>query len=113
MSSSTSQNSDQVLQQHLNHKLETRAYPKTICPSEVPRALVAGELAEMGASNWRELMPDVRKLVWEMRDRGEVEILQHGEALGNHVGLEDVKGPIRVRRKTEKLDMTSAMQCQY
>jgi len=45
-------------------------------------------------------MPDVRKLVWEMRDRGEVEILQYGEALGDHVALEDVKGPIRVRRKT-------------
>lgn len=54
----------------------------------------------MGASNWSELMPDVRKLVWEMRDRGEVEIMQHGEALGDHVGLEDVKGAIRVRKKT-------------
>jgi len=44
-------------------------------------------------------MPDVRKLVWQMGDRGEVEILQRGEVLGDSVGLEDVKGPIRVRKK--------------
>lgn len=99
MSSPTSQNSNHVLHQHLNRLLETRAYPKTICPSEVPRALAASDLAAMGASSWRELMPDVRKLVWEMRDRDQVEILQHGEALADHVGLEDVKGPIRVRKK--------------
>ena len=100
MSLSATQNGDRVLQQHLDRLLESRTYPKTICPSEVPRALAAGELEEMGASSWRELMPDVRRLLWQMRDRGEVEIMQHGEALGAHVGVEDVKGPIRVRKKT-------------
>ncbi len=100
MSSSAAPNSDHILQQHLNRLLATREYPKTICPSEVPRALAAAELAQLGASSWRELMPDVRKLAWQMRDRGEVEILQRGEALGDDVGLEDVTGPIRLRKKT-------------
>lgn len=100
MSSSAAAGSDHILQHHLNRLLATRAYPKTICPSEVPRALVAAELAQLGVSSWRELMPDVRRLAWQMRDRGEVEILQRGEALGDDAGLEDVKGPIRVRKKT-------------
>jgi Protein of unknown function (DUF3253) len=43
-------------------------------------------------------MPEIRDLVWEMRERGEVEILQRGEVLGMDVGVRDVKGPIRVRR---------------
>ncbi len=89
----------QVLQDHLNRLLDTREYPKTICPSEVPRALAVEEMKKLGASCWRDLMPDVRKLVWQMGDRGEVEILQRGEVLGDSVGLEDVKGPIRVRKK--------------
>lgn len=46
-------------------------------------------------------MPSVRELVWEMRARGEVEVLQKGEVLGNDVTLQDVKGPIRVRRARE------------
>ena len=91
--------STQILQRHLDRLLETRAHPKTICPSEVARALTSAELEEAGASSWRELMADVRHLVWQMRDRGEIEVLQHGEVLGNDVGLEDVKGPVRVRKK--------------
>jgi hypothetical protein len=38
-------------------------------------------------------MPDVRKLVWQMGDRGEVEILQRGEVLGDSVGLEGRERP--------------------
>jgi len=33
-----------------------------------------------------------------MRARGEVEVLQEGEVLNNDMMLQDVKGPIRVRR---------------
>ncbi|KAK8218900.1 hypothetical protein IWZ01DRAFT_427920 [Phyllosticta capitalensis] len=86
------------LESSLNHFLTHRAYPKTFCPSEVVRALSSQELTAEGAKEWRELMPRIRQVVWEMRDRGEVEILQRGEVLGNHVGVDDVKGPIRIRR---------------
>ncbi len=44
-------------------------------------------------------MPEIRREVWGMRDGGEVDILQRGEVLGDEVGLEDVRGPVRVRRR--------------
>ena len=44
-------------------------------------------------------MPEIRQRVWQMRDQGEVEIMQRGEVLDDDVSIDDVKGPIRVRRK--------------
>ena len=44
-------------------------------------------------------MPNIRWKVWERRDRGEVEILQKGEVLPEDTALEDIKGPIRVRKR--------------
>ena len=87
-----------VIMHHLVLLLDTRDWPKTICPSEVPRAMTTAELSSAGASNFRDLMPHVRQIVWEMRDRGEVEILQKGSKVSDNVALEDIKGPIRVRR---------------
>jgi len=43
-------------------------------------------------------MPAIRQLTWESRARGECEIVQRGEALGLEVGVDDVRGPIRIRR---------------
>lgn len=85
------------LHAHLTRLLNTRTYPKTICPSEVARALSASELQVLDAREWRDVMPAIREIVWEMRDRGEVEIMQKGEVLGSEIGLEDVRGPIRLR----------------
>ena len=92
----------EILKPHLDLLLSSRQYPKTICPSEVPRSLSASELRNCGASHWRDLMPDIRQILWDMRDEGEVEILQGGSPLSGDVSVEDVKGPIRARRKVEK-----------
>lgn len=51
-------------------------------------------------------MPRIREAVWEMRKAGECEVLQKGEVLGDEVGLEDVRGPIRVRRTTSTTTTT-------
>ncbi len=90
----------EVLKGYLDRLLASRELLKTICPSEVARALSREELETAGASTWRELMPEIRNLVAEMRDRGEVEVLQKGAVLKGElgVGLADVKGPVRVRR---------------
>ena len=87
----------QIVLSHLNHLLGKREYPKTICPSEIARALSSDELSQLGATTWRDTMPDIRTVVWELRDAGEVEICQRGEVLGVDVGVEDVRGPVRVR----------------
>lgn len=88
-----------AVQGHLNRLLKARASPKTICPSEVARALSKDELDNLDAHEWRDVMPMIRERVWCMRDQGEVEILQKGQVLANSIGLGDVKGPIRVRLK--------------
>ncbi|KAF2840068.1 hypothetical protein M501DRAFT_931452 [Patellaria atrata CBS 101060] len=87
-----------ILYSHLSNLLNTREYPKTICPSEVARALSRSDLDLLHAESWRDTMPSIRELVWAMRDAGEVEILQKGEVLENDVGLEQIKGPIRARK---------------
>jgi hypothetical protein len=87
----------EVILKHTHRLISARDYPKTICPSEVARALSASELSALHAPDWRATMVDVRELVWELREQGEVEVLQTGEVLDVE-SLSDIKGPIRVRK---------------
>ncbi|MCJ1457030.1 hypothetical protein MMC28_007396 [Mycoblastus sanguinarius] len=87
-----------ILMPHIDRLLSSREYPKTICPSEAPRALTASELRATGTSTWRDLMPEVRQLLWQMRQQGTVEILQKGLPVPDGIDLEDVKGPVRARK---------------
>lgn len=43
-------------------------------------------------------MPVARALVWTMMQEGRVEVLQGGRPLDRSTVLEDVRGPIRVRK---------------
>lgn len=88
-----------ILQQKLNEFLAKREPPKTFCPSEVARALSTDEIEQMSFHGWREAMPAIRELVWHARAQGQCEVLQKGSVLAMEVGLEDVTGPIRVRRR--------------
>ena len=86
----------EIILSHANRLLNNRDYPKTICPSEVARALSSRELEILGVSDWRETMDGIRELMWEKRDNGEVEVMQKGDVVSvEH--LEDIRGPIRVR----------------
>jgi hypothetical protein len=84
------------LHTHLERFLTTRHSPKTFCPSEVARALSTNELSELGFETWRDAMPEVRRLVYDLRDEGGCEVLQKGEVIT--AAESDVTGPIRVRR---------------
>lgn len=88
----------EILLPHVNRLLSSRDHPKTICPSEVPRALTPTELEATGALSWRDLMPEVREILWEMRQQGKVEILQKGLLVPDGMALDHVRGPIRARR---------------
>ncbi|CAI6333523.1 unnamed protein product [Periconia digitata] len=90
-----------ILFPYTTRLLDSRDHPKTICPSEVARALSSSDLSTLDYVTWRDAMDDVRALVWEMRARGEVEVLQKGEVLEEETELEQVKGPIRVRTKID------------
>lgn len=89
-----------ILQPHIERLLASREPPKTICPSEVARSLTSHELDAGSVSEWRESMPEIRRMVATMRQRGEVEVLQKGSVLQGDLGqeLERVVGPIRIRR---------------
>ena len=74
------------LEQAILDLLDERA-PKTICPSDVARAVGT-------ADGWRELMQPVRDAAGRLVARGEVEVTQKGEI----IDLATVRGPIRIRR---------------
>ncbi|KAM0720227.1 hypothetical protein Q7P37_004363 [Cladosporium fusiforme] len=78
------------LQAHLHHFLSTRHPPKTFCPSEVARALSVEELQELEFDSWRDAMPEVRRLAFELRDQGGCEVLQKGER--SWAGLKKMPG---------------------
>ena len=88
------------IEAHMQHLLSSRQPPKTFCPSEVARRLTADELQDLGygEEDWRSAMPEIRRLAFELRAQGEVEVLQKGEVLADDVGLDEVVGPIRLRR---------------
>lgn len=85
---------------HMQHLLQTRQPPKTFCPSEVARRLSTDELQDLGCEKggWRDAMPAVRHLAFDMRAQGVLDVLQKGEVLPDDVGLDEVVGPIRMRR---------------
>ncbi|KAM3075121.1 hypothetical protein ACMFMG_007421 [Clarireedia jacksonii] len=91
-----------ILEGHISHFLGKREPPKTFCPSEVARALTTDDLEIAGFSSWRETMPMIRTILSTMRDNSMLEILQKGVVLKGNLGsdLENVVGPIRVRRVT-------------
>ncbi len=86
---------------HLNRLLDSRSFPKTICPSEAARALSAADLQRAGVESWRDLMPAIRELAFELRDEGVLDILQKGEILPVSQAIQQTVGPIRLRRKVE------------
>ena len=66
--------------------LAQRGPGKTICPSEVARALA-------GAGDFRPLMAHVRDVAASMADRGELEVTQRGMV----VDVRAARGPVRLR----------------
>jgi hypothetical protein len=64
--------------------LEVR-HPKTVCPSEVARAI--------DAESWREYMQPVRDAAGRLAKRGRIDVLQRGKK----VDPKHAHGPIRLR----------------
>jgi Protein of unknown function (DUF3253) len=63
--------------------LNQRGPGKTICPSEVARAL--------SPEDWRELMPTVREIGVELAAEGQIVVRQRGQV----VNPKTARGPIR------------------
>jgi hypothetical protein len=95
-----SDNQRNIILSHANSLLDKRNHPKTICPSEVARAFSRDELNMLDAPVWRNTMEHVRQVVWQLREQGEVEVMQKGEVVTVE-SLEEIRGPIRVRRRQQ------------
>ena len=63
---------------------------KSICPSDVARAL--------STTDWREMMPLVRRCADELLANGSIEITQKGKTIPS---AQKAKGPIRLKKKTD------------
>jgi len=91
----------EAIVKHLDEYLSKREPPKTFCPSEVARSLSPAELRFAGYDDWRDAMNDVRELAQERRSQQELEVLQKGEVISPDVAIQEIKGPIRLRRTTD------------
>jgi Protein of unknown function (DUF3253) len=84
------------IQHEILRLLSKRAATSSICPSDAARSLGATE------KQWRELMPQVRQVAYEMAVRGEIEVTQRGVV----VRADEARGAIRlrlVRKATDEL----------
>ncbi len=63
----------------------SRGADKTICPSEVARALFPAD--------WHNHMEEVRQSAFQLQQEGKVSITQKGQPVHSH----EVKGPIRIK----------------
>lgn len=96
MSSSESTTAlDESITSHLNRLLESRAYPKTICPSEVARALSQQDLSAASLTSWRDAMGRIREMALQ---RDDVEMLQHNVVIPREA---EIRGPIRLRLRDQ------------
>lgn len=74
------------IEQELETLVSARGVKKTICPSEVARALT---------SDWRVEMPRIRNVACDLARQGRVSILQRGEVIPLNQ-LQHMRGPIRI-----------------
>lgn len=78
--------SDADIRETIAELLARRDPGKTICPSEVARAL--------GGDEWRDLMEPVRAVAGELAARGDVVVTQKGQP----VDIATARGPVRIGR---------------
>lgn len=73
--------------------LADRGAGRSICPSEVARALAASFDGQ-----WQDLMRPVRAVAIELAESGVIEATQHESV----VDLREVRGPVRLRLRAER-----------
>ncbi|MEM9146690.1 MAG: DUF3253 domain-containing protein [Pseudomonadota bacterium] len=76
---------DETIATEILRQVGSRGAGKSICPSEVARAL---------ASDWRPLMPRVRAVAGRLANAGKLAVTQQGIAV-DPLG---VRGPVRLSR---------------
>lgn len=81
-------------------QVAARGVDKSICPSEVARALAPGHVPD----DWRGLLTGVRRAARELARAGRIEILRKGHAVDPGA---EIKGVIRLRLRGDQGGETS------
>jgi hypothetical protein len=79
---------DAAIRREILRQTTARGADRSICPSEVARALAGGD-----DGPWRPLMGPVRRAAAQLAQGGRIEILRKGKP----VPPEDMRGVIRLR----------------
>ena len=87
-----------ALRQRFTHFLDHYEPPASFKASEVAQDLTVKELQSMGYETWKEVMPAVIELAFELRAFGYCEILKGGKVVGEDVNAYEIEGGIRIRR---------------
>ncbi len=66
--------------------------PASFKASEVAQELSHKELVALGYESWRDAVPAVIELAFELREEGSCELIKGGQVLGEDVGLYEVGG---------------------
>ena len=89
------------VQNRWSHFLHSTEPPNTFRAAEVAQELTYNELRTLGYMEWKEVLPAIIELAFEMRAMGYCEILKGGKVLGDDVGQYEIEGGIRIRRKDD------------
>jgi hypothetical protein len=82
--------------------LDNTEPPDSFKLSEVAQMLSPAELASLGYESWREVIPGLIELAFEMREFDDLEIIVKGRLAPEDATAEEVigmEGPVRIRRK--------------
>jgi Protein of unknown function (DUF3253) len=82
-------NTDVILRNKIIELLQARKPESSICPSDAPRAMFV---------EWRDYMPQVRRVAFEMAQAGVIVVTQRGVPVDlEKFASGSVVGPIRLR----------------
>jgi hypothetical protein len=92
------------MKEYFASMLDNTDPPEVFKPSAVAQMLTDAQLRECGYDKWEDALPAVYELAFEMRTFGDCEILRKGKVVPEDVGVEEIDGPIRIRRKADDDD---------
>jgi hypothetical protein len=87
-----------AVRQRFHQFLDHTDPPASFKASEVAQQLSYNELVALGYESWRDAVPAVIELAFELREEGSCELLKGGQVLGEDVSAYDVGGAVRIRR---------------
>lgn len=91
-----------AIRSHFSTLLDNTEPPDSFKISEVAQMLSPSELAALGYETWREAIPGIIELAFELREFDDLDIIVKGRLAPDDATAEEVRGmegPVRIRRR--------------